>query len=209
MSTLPTPCAAGAGTAARSSLPATAPRRWAPSPGCSAPAWTRPSSGFDGHGDLHTPESSRSGYLGGMPLRMLTGAGDPTVAERIGLWPVSEERMVLVDARDLDPPEKVYLAGSGIRRCPVQGLAEDVLPDGAVYLHLDFDVVDPADLSGLRFPAPGGPRLAQVLAAALQVVRTGRVAAVGLACTWHPGRGVGARARALTDPVLAALGRAT
>ncbi|MCX9190914.1 arginase [Carbonactinospora thermoautotrophica] len=164
---------------------------------------------FDGHGDLHTPESSRSGYLGGMPLRMLAGAGDPTVAERIGLWPVSEERMVLVDARDLDPPEKVYLAGSGIRRCPVQGLAEDVLPDGAVYLHLDFDVVDPADLSGLRFPAPGGPRLAQVLAAALQVVRTGRVAAVGLACTWHPGRGVGARARALTDPVLAALGRAT
>ncbi|HZC27870.1 MAG TPA: arginase family protein, partial [Actinopolymorphaceae bacterium] len=31
---------------------------------------------FDAHGDIHTPESTASGYLGGMPLRMLAGEGD-------------------------------------------------------------------------------------------------------------------------------------
>jgi len=40
---------------------------------------------FDAHGDLHTPDSSTSGYLPGMPLRMLIGDGDDTVTRTIGL----------------------------------------------------------------------------------------------------------------------------
>jgi arginase family enzyme len=32
---------------------------------------------FDAHGDLHTPESSASGYPGGMALRNLLTDGDP------------------------------------------------------------------------------------------------------------------------------------
>jgi arginase len=30
---------------------------------------------FDAHGDLQTPETTTSGFLGGMPLRLLAGTG--------------------------------------------------------------------------------------------------------------------------------------
>jgi arginase len=147
---------------------------------------------IDGHGDLQTPETSTSGYLGGFPLRQLVGGADRSVADRLGLRPVAEEDVVLVDARDLDPPEAEFLANSEIRRVPVDRVG-DVLPPGPVYLHVDVDVVAPADLPGLLFPAPGGPALAAVADAVRTVVAAGGVTAVGLACTYRPGSGADRR----------------
>jgi arginase len=158
---------------------------------------------FDAHGDVQTPETSASGYLGGMPVRQLVGGADRTVAERLGLRAVAEQDVVLVDARDLDPPEVVYLAGSAIRRTTVDGVASG-LPDRPVYLHLDVDVIDPRDVPGLLFPTPDGPRLPAVAAAVRAVLATGRVVAVGLACTWRPGSGA---ERLLAPVVDAAWGR--
>jgi arginase len=143
---------------------------------------------FDGHGDVQTPQTSASGYVGGFPVRQLVGGSDRTVTDRLGLRPVPEEDVLLVDARDLDPPEVEFLAGSAIRRVPVDGI-DAVLPSAPIYLHLDVDVVDPQDLPGLLFPAPDGPRLAAVAAAVRTVMSTGDVAAVGLACTYRPGSG--------------------
>src|SRR5574342_910901 len=60
---------------------------------------------FDAHGDLQTMETTTSGYLGGMPLRILVGYRPELVSERVGLRAVPEEQVVLVGARDLDPPE--------------------------------------------------------------------------------------------------------
>ncbi|HEU4424931.1 MAG TPA: arginase family protein [Pilimelia sp.] len=150
---------------------------------------------FDGHGDVQTLETTTSGYLGGMPLRMLVGYRPELMARPLGLRPVAERRVALVDARDLDPPEREYLARSEIRRLPVGDVSADTLPDGPIYLHLDTDVIDPADLPGLRFPAPGGPGLAAVAAALHRVGDTGRVAALGLACTWWAGHGAAAVVR--------------
>jgi arginase len=143
---------------------------------------------FDGHGDVQTLETSTSGYLGGVPLRILAGYRPELISDRIGLRAVPEERVTLVDARDLDPAEAEYLAASAIRRCTVAEVSADVLPAGPLYLHVDLDIIDPAELPGLRFPAPGGPGPAPVDAAIGRVLATGRVAALGLACTWHPGR---------------------
>ena len=160
---------------------------------------------FDAHGDLHTPESTTSGYLGGMPLRMLIGDGDPTVADALGLRPVPEERVLLVDARDLDPPEAEYLRTAKVRRRDVAMLATasaGPLPPGPIYLHLDLDVVDGADLPGLKYPVTPGPKIASVQAALREVLDTGRVVGVGLGCTWSPGRGAGDQARAALKPVL-------
>jgi arginase len=142
---------------------------------------------FDAHGDVQTLETTTSGYVGGMPLRILVGYRPELISRRLGLRAVPEDRAVLVDARDLDPPEAQYLAAARIRRSDVAGLAGDRLPDGPLVLHIDLDVVDPADLPGLRYPAPGGPSLTAVLAAARRVLDTGRVAALSLGCTWHPG----------------------
>jgi arginase len=154
---------------------------------------------FDGHGDVQTPETSASGYVGGYPVRQLVGGADRTVPEQLGLRPVAEQDVVLVDARDLDPPEAEFLASSAIRRVPVAGVGS-VVPPAPLYLHIDVDVVDPADLPGLLFPAPDGPGLRAVAAAVQSVVSTGRVAAIGLACTYRPGSG--------GDRVLAGLAQA-
>jgi arginase len=141
---------------------------------------------FDAHGDVHTLETSTSGYLGGLSLRLLMGAHAELVAEPLGLRPLPESRALLVDARDLDPAELDYLGTSAVTRCPVRSVASE-LPPGPLILHLDLDVIDPAELPGLRFPAPGGPSTVDVLAAAGAVLATGRVVALSLAGTWHPG----------------------
>jgi arginase len=148
---------------------------------------------LDAHGDVQTLETTTSGYLGGIPLRLLVGYRPELLAAPLGLRPVAEERVVLVDARDLDPPEAAYLEAAAIRRRQVGELAAERLPDGPLYLHLDVDVVDPEELPGLRFPAAGGPGWPAVTEAVARVLGTGRVAALGVGCTWHPGRGVGER----------------
>lgn len=149
---------------------------------------------FDAHGDVQTPQTTTSGYLGGFPLRQLVGGADRTAPERLGLRPVPEQDVVLVDARDLDPPEADYLAGSRIRHVPVDAAVQAVGEAGApVYLHVDVDVANPEDLPGTLFPAPGGPSLATVADAIGGIVAAGGVAAVGLACTYRTGSGADRR----------------
>jgi hypothetical protein len=92
---------------------------------------------LDAHGDLNTPESSPSGNVWGMPLRMLIDAGD-----------VAAEDVALLGARNLDPPEEEFIAAAGIRR----ELGE--LPDN-VYVALDCDVAEPSELD-VWMPEPGG-----------------------------------------------------
>ena len=148
---------------------------------------------FDAHGDVQTLETTTSGYLGGLPLRLLVGYRPELIAARLGLRAVPERQVTLVGARDLDPPEVSYLAGAQIRRCEVGEVDAAGLPGGPLYVHLDLDVIDPAQLPGLRFPAPGGPSPAQVAGALDALHGTGRVAAIGVACTWYPGHSAAAQ----------------
>lgn len=142
---------------------------------------------FDAHGDLQTMETSTSGYLGGMALRFLLGYRLDLLSENLGLRAASEAQVLLVGARDLDPPENDYLASASVRRSTIEELSAEALPDGPLLVNLDLDVVDPAALPGLRYPAPDGPDAAAVLRATQTVFESGRVAALNVACTWHPG----------------------
>jgi len=150
---------------------------------------------FDAHGDVQTLETTTSGYLGGLPLRLLMGYRPELIAARLGLRAVPEHQVALVDARDLDPPEVSFLAGAQIRRSEVGELDAAGLPGGPLYVHLDLDVIDSGQLPGLRFPAPGGPSPAQVTGALSALLGTGRVAAIGVACTWYPGHSAADRIR--------------
>ena len=98
---------------------------------------------LDAHGDLNTPASSPSGNEWGMPLRMLIDAGD-----------VAPEDVTLLGARNLDPPEAVFIAESGIRT----ELAD--LPEH-LYVALDGDVADPGELDVFT-PEPDGFELARI-----------------------------------------------
>jgi arginase len=143
---------------------------------------------FDGHADVQTPETTSSGYLGGFPVRQLVGGSDRTTPERLGLRPVPEADVLLVDVRDQDPPEVEYLSRAAIRQVPVEEVGA-ALPPAPVYLHVDVDVANPDELPGLMFPAPGGPSLAAVADAVRTVVAAGGVAAVGIACTYRSSSG--------------------
>jgi arginase len=140
---------------------------------------------FDAHGDVHTLETTTSGYLGGLSLRLVLGAHPDLLAQPLRAQPVTEDRAVLVGSRDLDPPEAEWLAGSDVRRSTVADLDAGSLPDGPLILHVDVDVVDAAELPGLRFPAAGGPPAADVVAAVHRVLATGRVTVLDIACPWE------------------------
>ena len=61
---------------------------------------------FDAHGDLHTPDSTITGFLDGMGLAMLLGDGWRELRSTVeGLRPVPAANALLVAARDLEPTE--------------------------------------------------------------------------------------------------------
>jgi arginase family enzyme len=103
---------------------------------------------FDAHGDLNTPETSPSGDLWGMPLRMLldSGAVDP-------------EDVVLLGARNLDPPEREYVASIGLRTEP-DGLDRALDETEGAYVAIDADALEPGEISPFM-PEPGGLSLAE------------------------------------------------
>lgn len=119
---------------------------------------------LDAHGDLNTPETSPSGNLWGMPLRMLLD--DRTVAA---------EDVALVGARNLDPGEVEFVNEAGIDDSLEQAL------DGvdAVYVALDLDVLDPGE-AAVFMEEPGGPRVADVEAILRDVAGRSAIAGVGV-----------------------------
>lgn len=142
---------------------------------------------IDAHGDLQTLETTASGYVGGMALRFLHGYRPDLFAEPLRLRPVGEDRTLLLDGRDLDPPEADHIAATAIRHRPLDGLTAADLPEGPLLVNLDLDTLDPETMPGARYPAPDGPDEALVLQALRTITGTGRVAGLNIACTWEPG----------------------
>jgi arginase len=119
---------------------------------------------IDAHGDFNTPESSTSGFFGGMPVAVLTGeCYQPVWAEIGDSTPIPEERIVLVGIRDLSPEaERERLEASAVEVVPPGGDIEAALGRlleraDDVYLHIDLDGIDPELAPGIGDPpVPGG-----------------------------------------------------
>jgi arginase len=145
---------------------------------------------LDGHGDFNTPATTISGYLGGMPLAVLTGRAPELISDPLGLRPVADDDVVLADARDLDPAERDALAASQVRCVAADPAAirSALRPLGRtpVYLHIDVDVIDSSQLPGLRYPAGPGPALAWISECVADVITTAEVIGACIACTWLP-----------------------
>jgi arginase len=160
---------------------------------------------FDAHGDFNTWETTPSGYIGGMPIAMLVGRGEQTIVEGVGLDPLDERRIVIADARDVDPDEGVALEGSAVRITGVGGVINLVPASGPIAVHLDVDVVNPDEMPALRFPAAGGPSVSAVEASLRALAATGRVVCVTVACTWDPSRPGAAKAAETAERLVGSL----
>jgi arginase/N-omega-hydroxy-L-arginine amidinohydrolase len=96
----------------------------------------------DAHGDFNTPETTDTGYLGGM-----------VVAAGCGLWDsghgagLNPHQVILLGARDIDEPEAELLAQAGVAIIPpAQATPEAVLTALAgrpVWIHIDWDSLEP------------------------------------------------------------------
>ncbi len=140
---------------------------------------------FDAHGDFNTWETSPSGFIGGMPLAMVTGRGEQTIVRGAGLTPLPDDRVVLVDGRSLDPGEDAAIEASGIRVVSVDSVAHSIPPEGPIYVHVDADVVDPQHMPAMNYPAPEGPSLDAVRRALIHLAVSGRVVAFSVS-SWNP-----------------------
>jgi arginase len=106
---------------------------------------------LDAHGDFNTPETTPSGFFGGMCLSAACGVWDAGF-DGPGLEPA---RVVMCGVRDLDGGERVLLETNGVARISRPSLLADALRDREVYVHLDLDVLDPSVVPA-QFPAAGG-----------------------------------------------------
>jgi len=139
---------------------------------------------FDAHPDLNTLESSPSGAFSGMVLRTLLGDG---VEPLVPALPLAAHRLVLAGVRSVDDGEDAFLSESGIARVGVEqldsGLVSAVEKTGAasVYLHIDLDVLDPAELAGVAEPVPFGVSVAELVQAIRTVKARFRIAGASIA----------------------------
>src|SRR5688572_7317682 len=120
---------------------------------------------LDAHGDFNTPETTLGGFLDGMALATLTGRCWTSLAASVpGFVPVSESRVMLFGARDLDPREANELVESEIERLTPAAIGAGLGDNLArrrehtsdIYLHIDLDSLDPSEGKANGFAVAGG-----------------------------------------------------
>ena len=131
---------------------------------------------IDAHLDSHTPETSYSGAIHGMPLACLLGRGDKRLLG-IGLagGQISPQHTVVLGPRSWEPEEAEFLARLGVRviagdEIDQRGFADCLdealrIVAGATAgfgVTLDLDAIDPEIAPGVGSPEPEGLSAAAV-----------------------------------------------
>lgn len=149
---------------------------------------------LDAHPDFNTPETTRSGSLGGMPVAVATGRALHVLRRDAGLEPaMSDQHVVMGGVRLTDPLEQWLLDDSRIEQLSVDDLrtASNAVFEqldrleattDILYIHIDMDVLDPAEVPFHGNAVPGGPS-SQELAALFEQIfaRYPSASAIGFA----------------------------
>jgi arginase len=124
---------------------------------------------LDAHPDFNTPETTRSGSLGGMPVAVATGRALQRLRLDAKLDPPLADRYVVMGGvRLTDPLEQHLLEESRIEQVSVDDLRRATPAVFAqldrlarttdkLYVHIDMDVLDPREVMGHGNKVPGGP----------------------------------------------------
>ncbi|WP_194422417.1 arginase family protein [Microbacterium abyssi] len=127
---------------------------------------------IDAHGDFNTPETTGSGYLGGMVLAAACGLWDS--GHGAGLDP---EQVIVVGGRDIDPAEAELLSRAGVQvLSPAESTPKrvaELVTGREVWIHVDWDVLEPGYIPA-AYRVAGGLRphqIADIFAALRDQVR--------------------------------------
>ena len=124
---------------------------------------------LDAHPDFNTPETTRSGSLGGMPVAVATGRALTRMRLDAHLDPpLADSQVVMGGVRLTDPLEQELLDRSQIQQVSVDDLrrATPVVfaqldrlsrTTDKIYVHIDMDVLDPREVEGHQNKVPNGP----------------------------------------------------
>lgn len=150
---------------------------------------------IDAHGDFNTPETTLSGMLGGMPVAIAAGHALHNLRKTAGLaQPLPMSHIVWGGVRDLDPLEAERFAEYEARQFSVrdirersahlaQSINELASRVDAIYVHVDMDVLDPAEVPGHDLAVSDGPSSRELAAAIALMFENPKTAALGIAST--------------------------
>jgi arginase len=176
---------------------------------------------IDAHLDSHTPETSHTGLIYGMPLAALLGHGDASFTEcLVPGAKVLPQHVCVLGARSYEPEERALLDRIGVRVIGMEeiarrgvgaGLTEAVAiaagAPGGYGITLDLDVIDPRDAPGVGTPAPGGVPARELIEALALVAADSRLRALEIA-EYNPRRDrnglTAAHALAIAETILGA-----
>ncbi|HJZ83290.1 MAG TPA: arginase family protein [Pyrinomonadaceae bacterium] len=129
---------------------------------------------LDAHPDFNTPETTRSGSLGGMPVAVATGRALQRMRIDAHLDPPLADRFIVMGGvRLVDPLEQQMLDKSAIQQVSVDDL-RNLTPavfaqldrlskiTDKIYIHIDMDVLDPREVMGHVNKVPNGPSSEQL-----------------------------------------------
>lgn len=156
---------------------------------------------FDAHADVQHPSTSPSGAASGMALRHALGEGGSDLNAAVAVDP---SRVLLVGTREVDPEEAVAIAELGVATVPPPGDATAAGNDSSgadlaaqvaawladcgatsVYVHIDLDVLDPAEFASVHTPVPFGLLTTELITAIRKAVAAAPLAGAAI-CEFAP-----------------------
>jgi ornithine--oxo-acid transaminase len=133
---------------------------------------------IDAHMDAHTPQTTESGMLHGMPLACLLGHGYPELTEIADGVLLDTRCVCLFGVRSFEQGEAELLHRLGVRVFFMDEIAKRGVSatlreaieivsraSGGFGITLDLDAIDPDDAPGVGTPAEGGMRAADLISA--------------------------------------------
>ncbi len=141
---------------------------------------------FDAHGDYNTPDTTITGFLGGMGLAALTGEWKLIQKLMQNKYTLKKENLLILGCRDLDPNEKVLLRKSGIRitstreltskRYIIRELMDELkIKNKKIHVHIDPDVLDPVNVNSMHYKVPNGLTLKKLTKIIQEILRKNHV----------------------------------
>ena len=150
---------------------------------------------IDAHGDFNTPETTLSGMLGGMDVAAAAGLCLTRLRVTSKLDPpVPTGDMILAGVRDTDPLEQQLIDREHVPRVSVADIRSQAgafrrafvalsVRVSRIYVHIDMDVLDPAEVPGHSLNVEGGPTSAELAEAVTEMFKDPKAVGIGIAST--------------------------